>query len=115
MNAFDKPLVWLHGEISSPPFSDAARIEAGFLLRQIQQGLNLSMPRSRPMPSIGTNCHELRINDDDQTWRVIYRIYVDAILILEIFSKKTNQTPKAVIASCRKRIKHYEEIIKEKG
>jgi len=29
----DKPLVWLHGEIKTPPFSRAARIEAGYLLR----------------------------------------------------------------------------------
>ena len=29
----DKPLVWLHGEVRSPPFSVGARIEAGLLLR----------------------------------------------------------------------------------
>jgi len=32
----DKPLVWLHGEINTPPFSRAARIEAGYLLRLLQ-------------------------------------------------------------------------------
>jgi hypothetical protein len=46
------PLAWLHGVIKSPPFSDAARLEAGFLLRQLQKGVMLSMPHSRPMPSI---------------------------------------------------------------
>jgi len=25
----DKPLVWLHGEVKTPPFSSAARIDAG--------------------------------------------------------------------------------------
>lgn len=63
MNAKDKPLVWFHGEVKTPPFSQAARIEAGFLLRQLQAGKNLELPRSRPMPSIGPRCHELRIND----------------------------------------------------
>ncbi|TFH43207.1 MAG: type II toxin-antitoxin system RelE/ParE family toxin, partial [Lysobacterales bacterium] len=29
MGGTDKPLVWLHGEIKTPPFSAAARIEAG--------------------------------------------------------------------------------------
>ena len=35
----DKPLVWMHGEITTPPFSANARIEAGYLLRQIQKGI----------------------------------------------------------------------------
>lgn len=32
----DKPLVWLHGEVKSPPFSPAARLEAGVLLRRLR-------------------------------------------------------------------------------
>ena len=51
--ASDKPLVWLHGEIKTPPFSEAGRLEAGFLLRRLQQGEKLSLPQSRPMPGIG--------------------------------------------------------------
>ena len=65
------------------------------------------MPQSRPMPSIGARCHELRINDADSTWRVIYRIDADAIVILDVFAKKTSTTPKAVIDTCRKRLKEY--------
>jgi len=91
----DKPLVWLEGEFKSPPFSVAARIEAGFLLRLLQQGKILGLPHSRPMPVIGTASHELRIND--------------AIVILEIFSKKTAQTPKAVIDLCKRRLKEYDD------
>jgi len=49
------------------------------------------------MPSIGRNCHELRINDENSTWRVMYRVDDDAIVIVAVFSKKTAQTPKAVI------------------
>ncbi len=108
MNMSDKPLVWLHGEVKTPPFSSAARIEAGYLLRLIQAGENLSLPQSRPMPSIGARCHELRINDETATWRLIYRIDEDAIIILEVFSKKTQQTSKKVIDVCKKRIKDYD-------
>ncbi len=64
-----KSLVWLKGEIKTPPFSREARIEAGFLLRQLQQEEMLSLPHSRPMPSIGKNCHELRITDQNKIWR----------------------------------------------
>lgn len=105
----DKPLVWLEGEVKTPPFSEAARLEAGYLLRRLQQGDRLSMPNSRPMSSIGPRCHELRINDVDQTWRIIYRTDTDAIAILEVFSKKTNQTPKKVIDACKKRIRDYDD------
>lgn len=57
---------------------------------------------------IGTNCHELRINDKTKTWRLIYRIDEDAIIILEVFEKKTPQTPKRIIEICKKRIKEYD-------
>ena len=104
----DKPLVWLHGEIKTPPFSSSARIEAGFLFRFLQIVETLSMPHSRPMPGIGKNCHELRINDENSIWRIIYRIDNDAIVILEVFNKKTQQTPKKIINVCKKRIKEYD-------
>lgn len=108
MHVQEKPLVWLHGEIKTPPFSSIARIETGFLLRLLQMGEKLEMPHSRPMPGIGSNCHELRINDDRSTWRIIYRIYDDAIIILEVFNKKTQQTPKKIIDICKKRIRDYD-------
>jgi phage-related protein len=108
MDEIRKPLVWLHGEVKTPPFSPAARIEAGFLLRQLQQGENLGLPHSRPMPSIGSHCHELRIRDEDKTWRIIYRIDDDAIVIAEVFSKTTRTTPKSVIEICQKRLARYD-------
>ncbi|MHB8339092.1 MAG: type II toxin-antitoxin system RelE/ParE family toxin [Ignavibacteriaceae bacterium] len=108
MKINDKPLIWLHGEIKTPPFSSAARIEAGFLFRLLQMGEKLNMPHSRPMPNIGSNCHELRINDETGIWRIIYRIDDDAIIILEVFNKKTQQTPKKIIDTCKKRIKEYD-------
>jgi hypothetical protein len=66
MDEIDKPLAWLHGEVKTPPFSQEARLEAGLLLRRLQQGESLGMPHSRPMPSVGVHCHELRIGDVGQ-------------------------------------------------
>jgi len=107
-----KPLVWLEGEVKTPPFSLAARLEAGVQLRQLQEGEKLSMPHSRPMPSIGRRCHELRILDDEKTWRIIYRIDSDAILILDVFAKKTRQTPKRVIDNSKRRARVYDKLMK---
>jgi len=92
-----KALAWLHGEVRTPPFSANARLEAGTLLRRLQDGESLGMPHSRPMPSIGSRCHELRVPDESATWRIVYRIDVDAIVIAEVFSKKAQATPRKVI------------------
>jgi len=105
----EKPLVWLSGEVKSPPLSTNARIEAGYLLRLLQFGEKLGMPQSRPMATVGRRCHELRINDVNLIWRIIYRTDIDAIVILEVFGKKTSRTPKQVIDNCKKRLKDYDE------
>ena len=98
----------MHGEVKTPPFSSEAGLEAGYLLRQLQQGMRLSMPQSRSMPSIGRRCHELRINDENCTWRIIYRIDADSIVILEVFDKKTQATPQNIISICKDRIRRYD-------
>jgi len=105
----DKPLAWLHGEIKTPPFSPATRLELGMLLRRLQRGETLSLPSSRPMPAIGPRCHELRVTDLGQSWRLIYRIDTDVIVIIEIFAKKTRKTPSRVVEVCRERLKRYDD------
>ena len=115
MNPADKPLVWLGGEVKSPPLSKDARIGAGYLLRCLQAGHSLSMPHSRPMPAIGQSCHELRINDKASTWRILYRIDKDAILILEVLQKKTGKTPKSVIEICQRRARKYDADSRNEG
>jgi phage-related protein len=107
MSPNDKPLVWLSGEVKTPPFSQAARLEVGYLLRALQRGDKLSMPLSRPMPSIGPRCHELRIVDERIDWRIVYRIDTDVIVILDVFEKKTRSTPRQIIAVCKRRLKDY--------
>jgi phage-related protein len=109
MSPKDKPLVWLHGEVKTPPFSKGARIEAGYLLREVQRGTALSLPQSRPMPGIGSRCHELRVVDEGKTWRIIYRTDRDAIVIVEVFTKKTTKTPKAVLGACQRRLQEYDD------
>ena len=104
----DKPLVWLHGEIKTPPFSQAARIEAGYLLRLLQKGQAVGMPHSRPMTVVGPRCHELRVRDAGADWRIVYRLDGDAVVILEVFTKKTRTTPKAIIDSCTRRLRGYD-------
>ena len=112
MSPRDKPLAWLRGEVKTPPFSQNARIEAGFLLRRLQRGESIGLPHSRPMPSIGSRCRELRIQDADSTWRIVYRVDRDAVIIAEVFAKKTQATPKSVTDACRRRLRGYDEIAK---
>lgn len=106
--AEDKPLVWLYGEIKTPPFSAAGRVEAGVLLRRLQTGEKLSMPDSRPMPAIGPRCHELRIIDRRSTRRIFYRVDADAIVIAEVAKKKTQKTPRATVETCKQRLTRYD-------
>lgn len=109
MSPKDKPLVWLQGEVKTPPLSVAARLEAGYLLRVLQSGQMVAMPHSRPMPSIGRSCHKLRITDENRIWRIVYRIDADAIVLLEVFEKKTSKTPKPVIDNCKARLRKYDD------
>jgi phage-related protein len=106
----DKPLVWLRGEVKTPPFGSDARIEAGFLLRRLQRGELLGLPHSRPMPSIGAGCHELRIVDAKVNWRIMYHIAADGIVILDVFKKQTEATPKAVLTACQRRLGEFQRL-----
>ncbi len=114
MSPRDKPLVWLRGQVKTPPFGADARVEAGFLLRRLQRGEALGLPQSRPMPDLGPGCHELRIVDGHVSWRIMYYISPDAIVILDVFAKKTAATPKQVIADCRRRLADFQKAIRGK-
>ncbi len=103
-----KPSVWLHGEVRTPPFTKAARLKAGCLLRLLQEGEKLGLLRSRPLPAVGRRCHELRIRDENLNWRIVYRSDPDAIVVLAVFLKRTVRTLKQVIDTCRQRIKDYD-------
>ena len=83
------------------------------MLRRLQRGEKLTLPRSRPMPVVGSRCHELRIQDRDVTWRIRYRADSDAVIIAEVFAKKTSATPPQVIDVCKKRLSVYDKLAKE--
>ncbi len=49
------------------------------------------------------------MNDGKVTWRIIYRVDSDAIVICEVFKKKTNKTPINILDVCKKRLKTYDK------
>lgn len=106
-----KPLVWLRGEIKTPPFTRKGRQEAGMLLRLLQEGEQLGMPQAESLPNIGKNCGALRVRDAEHNWRIMYRIDPDAVLILEIYAKKTPKIPDEVIERCQDRLRRYDEAV----
>ena len=114
MSPTDKPLVWLRGEVKTPPFGSEARTEAGFLLRRLQRGESLGLPHSRPMPSVGGGCHELRIVDAKVPWRIMHHIATDAVVILDVFKKQTEATPKGVIVDCQRRLATFYRLSQNK-
>jgi phage-related protein len=99
----------MSGELKTPPMSSDARVEGGMLLRRLQRGETLSMPESRPMPTIGARCHELRIDDIAQKreWRIIYYVGTLAIAVLDVFAKTTRATPDDVVRNCKRRLADF--------
>ena len=93
--------------MTTPPFSVEARRETGYLLRMLQDGEALGMLRSRPMPSIGPGCHELRILDAGHSWRLIYGVTPAAILVLAVFAKTTPATPRHIIGFARQTLRRF--------
>jgi phage-related protein len=66
------------------------------------------MPHSRPMPDVGSACHELRVRDAGHSWRIVYRVDPDAIVIAEVFQKRNQRTPREVLQACRRRLRAYD-------
>jgi phage-related protein len=105
-----QPLVWLHGEVKTPPFTAAARLEAGVLPRRLQRGDKMALPHVRPMTVLGALCAELPIPDETVTWRILYRLDPDAVVIVAVFAKKTHTTPATILATATARLRHYDQI-----
>ena len=61
--------------------------------RLLQRGETPSLPHSRPtFFSIDPGCRGPRVNDRDETRRVVYRLDADAMHVLDVFAK-TRATP----------------------
>ena len=87
-------------------FPDEIREDLADLLARLDTGLKLSMPLSRPMPSIASGVHELRLKDRNGIYRVIY-IFLDAgnIWLVHAFVKKDQKTPQHNIELAKKRLR----------
>jgi phage-related protein len=107
-----KTLVFLHGKIKTPPFSKDARREAGFLIRRLQNGESLRMPKAESLPIVGPHCGALRVRDDQHNWRIMYRVDAKVVLVVDVYDKKTRQIPDGVIDRCKKRLVRYDEKYK---
>ncbi len=75
-------------------------------LARLDAGLVLSMPLSRPMPSIGRGVHELRLRDRAGTYRVVYALVQRGVVhVLHAFKKTTATTPAKNLDLAVKRLK----------
>jgi ribosome-binding protein aMBF1 (putative translation factor) len=51
-----KQAIFLHGEIKTPPFSEEARHEAGSLIGELQDGVQVKYPHAEPLTNVGPRC-----------------------------------------------------------
>ena len=91
-------------EIESLPL--AVREDLADALALLDEGLTLSLPLSRPMPSLGRGVHELRLKDRSGNYRIIYCIRGQAdILLVHAFKKTSQQTPRQAIEVAKRRMR----------
>jgi phage-related protein len=87
-------------------FPEGIRGDLADALARLDQGLMLSMPLSRPMPSIGRGVHELRFRDRSGVYRVIYFLRRQSdIWLVHAFRKKTQKTSPRNVEVARERIR----------
>ncbi len=98
------PLPQYQREIAD--FPEVVRGELADALARLDEGHKLSLPLSRPMPSIGNGVHELRFRDRSGIYRVIY-VFVGGgtIYLIHAFMKKDKKTPKPNVDLAKKRLK----------
>jgi phage-related protein len=91
--------------------SVSIRRQIGEALRDLQKGINLGMPLSRPMTTVASGVHEVRIRGEGSTVRVFYYLRKsDAIIVFHAFHKKSQKTPSREINLARQRLK---EVLNE--
>ena len=85
---------------------DEVRGDLADALARLDAGLMLSMPLSRPMPSIGRGVHELRLKDRSGAYRVIYALVRrGAVHVLHAFKKTSQAAPARNLDLARRRLK----------
>lgn len=92
-------------------FPDDVKRALGEAILKLQHGATLTMPLSRPMPSVAAGVAELRVKDASGTFRTFYYVrHASSILIPHAFVKKTASTAARDIALGKRRLK---ELIDE--
>lgn len=87
-------------------FPEEVRRELGKAIYDLQKGARLTMPLSKPMPSVAPGVEELRVKDGTGAYRVFYFTRLaNAILVFHAFGKKTQKTPQREIELGRRRLK----------
>jgi phage-related protein len=91
-------------EIEALP--EEVRVDLADALARLDAGLVLSMPLSRPMPSIGRGVQELRLRDRSGTYRIVYALIQRGVIhVLHAFKKTTASTPAKNLNLAAKRLK----------
>ena len=103
-----KPVFWLAEAFKTPPFTAEGRKVAGVLLGLLQDGERLGMPYSRPLPTVGQRCHELRVRDASHQWRIVYRIDPEFIIVAHVFAKKGKGMQQREFASAARILRDYD-------
>jgi phage-related protein len=86
--------------------SASIKQEIGEALRDVQRGVTLGMPLSKPMPDVAAGTHELRIKGETTAVRIFYFVKMaDAIAVFHGFQKQTQKTPRHEIQVGQKRLK----------
>jgi phage-related protein len=83
------------------------------LLRLLQEGEHLGLPQAERLPDVGPRCGALRVRDAEHNWRIMHRVDADAVLILEVYAKKTRKLPDEVIQRCKQRLRQYDAAVKK--
>ena len=74
-------------------FPESARIQMGVQLHKVQLGLDPS--DWKPMTTVGPGVREIRVRDEAGAFRALYVTKIgDAVYVLHVFQKKTQETPK---------------------
>ena len=82
-------------ELEAAPLGVRADVIA--LFEDLEAGKTLSLPISRPLPSIAKGLHELRLSHGAGEYRVFYVIKIgSAIYVLHATSKKTQKMDKRI-------------------
>ena len=94
-----KALAFVRGE------EPGIRKQIGEALRDLQKGISLGLPLSRPMPVVASGAHELRVRSKTRAIRVFYFVKLaEAIVVFHAFQKKTQKTPAHELAIGRQRL-----------